>query len=235
VEQLEILKRQNIEFLCNLTDFPNKPQNITGYWTKNGNVIENSEETINRHNEQYFLQKSFNIQGSDLGNYSCIFKNLENKEEATFVLKAPAFKDKQNRPIVSYIGDSVVLDCGIKQTPKTWNWYKASGTEREHINDTADPTVYKIFLSNNVTKLTLLNLTKEDSGTYICSAVFDIKPIDSQLELKVLSFTEPLKPFVAIAIEVVILVTLILLYERQSNKQKGPVGTTGRPKNNRKQ
>ncbi|KAI5613203.1 embigin precursor [Silurus asotus] len=226
VEHLAILKPQNIELLCILTDFPNKPQNITGYWTKNGNVIENSEETINRHDEQYFLRKSFNIHRSNLGNYSCIFRNMENKEEATFVLKAPAFKDKQNKRILTYIGYSVALDCGIKQSPKTWNWYKANGTEREHINATADPTVYNILLSNNVTKLTLLNLTKEDSGTYICSAVFDIKPIDSQLELKVLSFTEPLKPFIAIAIQVVIFVTLILLYERQSNKRKGPAGTT---------
>lgn len=92
---------------------------------------------------------------------------------------------------------------------------------------------YKIHLAKNITKLTLLNLTEEDSGKYICNAVFDIGPTESQLNLKVLSFTEPLKPFVVIAVEVTILVTLILLYERQSHKQKGSAGTTGRLKRHR--
>lgn len=73
-----------------------------------------------------------------------------------------------------------------------------------------------------------MNITEEDSGKYKCSAVFEIKPTESQVELKVLTFAEPLKPFVAIAVEVVVLITLILLYERHSQKQKGPVGSTGR-------
>ncbi|KAB5528490.1 hypothetical protein PHYPO_G00140780 [Pangasianodon hypophthalmus] len=217
VEELEILKPQSVELLCNLTDIPSKPSNITGYWRKDGNEIENSQQTIYRHNEQYILKKIFNIQASDLGNYSCIFSYLGKEEQATFVLKVPAIKDKRDRPIVSYVGDSVVLECGIKHTQHMG---------MNLINATTDPTHYKILLAKNITKLTLLNLTEEDSGKYKCSAVFDIKPTESQLDLKVLSFTEPLKPFVAIAAEVVVLVTLILLYERHSHKQKGPSGTT---------
>ncbi|XP_060763890.1 embigin isoform X2 [Neoarius graeffei] len=225
-EVLEILKPQSLELLCNLTDIPSKPSNITGFWRKDGDEIENSQQTIYRQNEQYVLKKIFNIEAGDLGNYSCIFSYLENEEQATFVLKVPAIKDKRDRPIVSYVGDSVVLKCGIKHTPNTWKWYKTNGTEKELINATADPMRYKIHLAKNITKLTLLNLTEEDSGKYICSAVFDIGPTESQLNLKVLSFTEPLKPFVVIAVEVIILVTLILLYERQSHKQKGSAGTT---------
>lgn len=101
---------------------------------------------------------------------------------------------------------------------------------QELINATADPTRYKILLAKNITKLTLLKLKEKDSGKYKCSAVFDIKPTESQLVLKVLSFTEPLKPFVAIAAEVAVLVTLILLYERHSHRQKDPAGSTGRLK-----
>lgn len=101
---------------------------------------------------------------------------------------------------------------------------------QEHINATTDPKHYKIIISKNTTKLTLMNLTEEDSGKYTCSAVFEIKPTESHLELKVLSFTEPLKPFLVIAAEVVILVTLILLYERYSKKREDPAETTGRLK-----
>lgn len=116
-----------------------------------------------------------------------------------------------------------------KMTYKS-KWLIYVSVNQELINVTADPTHYEILLAKNITKLTLMNLTEEDSGKYTCSAVFDIKPTESQLDLKVLSFTEPLKPFLVIAAEVIVLVTLILLYERQSQKRKGPAGTTGRIK-----
>lgn len=82
------------------------------------------------------------------------------------------------------------------------------------INVTANPLNYKILINGNKTKLTVLNLTEEDSGKYICSAEFDIKPSESYVELKVMSYIEPLKPFMAIVVEVIILVTLILLWEK---------------------
>lgn len=42
----------------------------------------------------------------------------------------PAIKDKRDRPIVSYVGDTVVLECGIKRIPNTWEWYKTNGSEK---------------------------------------------------------------------------------------------------------
>ncbi|XP_053337551.1 embigin [Clarias gariepinus] len=225
-EHLEILKPQSIELLCSLTDVPSKSSNITGFWRKNGKKIENSTQTFYKNNEPYILKNIFNIQAIDLGNYSCVFTYLEIEEQVTFTLKVPAIKDKRDRPIVSYVGDSVVLECHMKPIPNTWVWYKTNGTEKELINATADPTHYKIFIDKNTTKLTAMKLTEEDSGNYTCSAVFDIKPTESHVELKVLSFTEPLKPFIAIAIEVVVLVTLILLYEKYSSKRKSHAGST---------
>ncbi|XP_016130858.1 embigin [Sinocyclocheilus grahami] len=217
IEELAILTPQDIELLCNLTDIPNNPPYITGYWTKDGQEIENSEETVNRNNEQYILKKTFSIQARDLGNYSCIFR--ENQAQVTFVLDVPVIKDKRDKPVVSYTGDSVVLECKLKHTPNTWNWYKANNTEKGLINVTANPLNYKIFINRNETKLTVLNLTEEDSGKYICSAEFDIKPSESYVELKVLSYTEPLKPFIAIVVEVIVLVTLILLWEKCKKPQ----------------
>ncbi|XP_048045323.1 embigin [Megalobrama amblycephala] len=217
IEELAILKPQYIELLCNLTDIPNNPLYITGYWTKDGQEIENSEETVNRNNEQYILKRTFSIQARDLGNYSCVFR--ENEAQVTFVLDVPVMKEKRDKPVVSYIGDSVVLECKLKYTPNTWNWYKANNTEKVLINVTANPLNYKILINGNKTKLTVLNLTEEDSGKYICSAEFDIKPSESYVELKVMSYTEPLKPFMAIVVEVIVLVTLILLWEKCNKPQ----------------
>ncbi|ROL42517.1 Embigin [Anabarilius grahami] len=217
IEELAILTPQYIELLCNLTDIPNNPLYITGYWTKDGQEIENSEETVNRDNEQYILKRTFSIQARDLGNYSCVFR--ENEAQVTFVLDVPVMKEKRDKPVVSYIGDSVVLECKLKYTPNTWNWYKANNTEKVLINVTANPLNYKILINGNKTKLTVLNLTEEDSGKYICSAEFDIKPSESYVELKVMSYTEPLKPFMAIVVEVIVLVSLILLWEKCNKPQ----------------
>ncbi|XP_036455045.1 embigin [Colossoma macropomum] len=220
VKEFEILNRQKKEFSCIMNDIPSKPTTITGYWKKNGAKIESSEQTVQRNNNQYMLNRTFDIQ--DLGNYSCIFSLPENEPQATFVFKVPAIKER-DKPIVSYIGDSVILDCHMEHSkdhgPDTWNWYKVNGTEKELLNVTAEPTKYHLDSSKNKTKLIVLNLTKEDSGKYVCSAVFNISQTDSRVELKVLSFTEPLKPFLAIAVEVVVLITLILLYEKKTHRR----------------
>lgn len=39
----------------------------------------------------------------------------------------------RDKPIVSYVGDSVVIVCKMEETkpkPSTWNWYKANGTDK---------------------------------------------------------------------------------------------------------
>ncbi|KAL7836673.1 hypothetical protein AOLI_G00279570 [Acnodon oligacanthus] len=227
VKEFEILTRQTKEFSCIMDDIPNKYPIVTGYWKKNGVTIDNSTQTAYRNNNQYILNRTFDIE--DLGNYSCIFSLSGNEEQATFVFKVPAIKNR-DKPIVSYTGDSVILDCQMEHSkdhgPDTWNWYKVNGTEKELLNVTAEPTKYQLDSSKNKTKLTVLNLTKEDSGKYICSAVFNISQTESHVELKVLSFIEPLKPFLAIAAEVLVLITLILLYEKKSHSQKGDSETT---------
>lgn len=215
IEEPAILSPQTIELLCNLIDVPNDPPSITGYWTKDGREIENSKETVNRNNDQYILKKT--IQATDLGNYSCIFR--ETDAQVTFVLDVPVMKDKRDKPIVSYIGDSVALECKFKHTPKTWNWYKVNNTEKDLINVTASPLKYKIINNKNQTKLSVVSVTEADAGMYTCSAEFDIKAIESHVELRVLSFLEPLKPFLVIVVEVIVLVTLILLCEKCRKQQ----------------
>lgn len=46
---------------------------------------------------------------------------------------APQVGEVRDKPIVSYVGDSVVITCKMeepKPKPSTWNWYKANGTDK---------------------------------------------------------------------------------------------------------
>ncbi|XP_035591524.1 embigin isoform X1 [Oncorhynchus keta] len=218
VEKVEILKPIDLELACTWTGNPNKLPNITGYWRKDGSEITNSRLTVQLENEQYNLKRVFRITGDTLGNYSCIFSDTD-EAKIDFNVAAPEMDDKKDKPIVAYVGDSVAMACKTKLPPNTWLWYRANGTEQELINATTDPLRYKISVDGNTTKLTVMNLTEEDSGVYVCSAIYNIKASVSRVEVRVITFMEPLKPFIAIVAEVIILVLLILLYERWSSQR----------------
>lgn len=79
-------------------------------------------------------------------------------------------------------------------------------------------------ISGNVTHLKIINLAQEDDGVYWCEATFELGKSKGKLRLKVLSFMVPLKPFLAIVAEVVILVTIIFLYEVYSKKKEKHAG-----------
>ena len=46
---------------------------------------------------------------------------------------APRVEEVRDKPIVSYVGDSVVLQCKMedpKPKPNSWTWYRANGTSK---------------------------------------------------------------------------------------------------------
>ncbi|XP_054628346.1 embigin isoform X2 [Dunckerocampus dactyliophorus] len=130
----------------------------------------------------------------------------------------PQISDVRDKPIVSYVGDSVVIMCKMddaKPKPKTWFWFKDNGTEK-----VAETPKYDIKNDGRVTKLLVHNLTHADSGLFHCSAVYAIGTAVSHVQLKVITIYEPLKPFVAIVVEVLVLVAAILLFERSQAKKR---------------
>lgn len=89
------------------------------------------------------------------------------------------------------------------------------------INLSSDTNKFRLKRqSADVSRLEILKLTKEDSGVYSCEAAFRLGSSKRRFEVKVLSIMAPLKPFIAVVAEVVILVTTIALYEVYS-KRKG--------------
>ncbi|XP_064901253.1 embigin isoform X2 [Columba livia] len=158
---------------------------------------------------------------SKLGSYSCILKGQQ-EMRATFHLQAPKIEAKE-KPVISYKGDMTILICKISEyTPIAWTWYRTNRSEQIAINDSVLADKYVIDrVFANVTRLKILKLTEEDSGLYFCEAAFKLGKSRGKLQLKVLTYAVPLKPFVAVVAEVATLVTIIFLYEIYSKKKGG--------------
>nr|XP_040051171.1 embigin [Gasterosteus aculeatus aculeatus] len=225
-ETVELLNPVNLSLTCTWTGNQDKQPNVTASWRKDGEEVENSRVTVRLEADRYKLTRVFSIVSEEsLGSYSCLFGS---EAKIEFILAAPQVAELRDKPIVSYLGDSVVVACKMEETkpkPNTWNWYKANGTDMEQISAVGEPLHYEIRNDERKTKLMVQNLTEADGGLYYCGAVYTISTTMGHVELKVISFQEPLKPFVAIVIEVIVLVAAILLYERSGSKKSSAAGS----------
>ncbi|NXL62877.1 EMB protein, partial [Chordeiles acutipennis] len=217
-----------IELSCKLDKEYSHLKNLQVTWKQGSKTIGHINKTENSWSIQLKI-----LDNSKLGSYSC---TLKGKEEmgATFHLQGkshlmnffylflvPKIGGKE-KPIVSYEGDTAVLICKCSgYTPIAWTWYMTNGSEQVAINDSLLADKYVISsISANVTHLKIINLAQEDGGVYWCEATFELGKSKGKLKLKVLSLMVPLKPFLAIVAEVVILVTIIFLYEVYSKKKE---------------
>ncbi|XP_018524643.1 embigin [Lates calcarifer] len=230
-QKVQLTKPVNLVLECTWTGNQNKLPNVTGHWRKDGVEIEDSLLTVLLENGKYNLKREFRIVSKeDLRNYSCVFGN---EAKIDFILAGPQMGEVRDKPIVSYVGDSVVILCKLNETeprPMFWNWYRANGTDKELIVD-ADSHRYKIKVEKKEkeekAKLVVHNLTQADSGLYYCEADYGINTTMGHVELRVITLWEPLKPFIAIVVEVIILVAAILLYEKSQSRSKNSTAGDG--------
>ncbi|KAJ0019873.1 hypothetical protein NQD34_007442 [Periophthalmus magnuspinnatus] len=229
-EKVEVVNPVTLNLECVWTGDNKRLPNITGYWTKDGKTIESSYSNTQLQNDRYYLRKEFSIMSEeDLGTYSCIFGP---KAKVDFILAAPYLGEMRDKPIVSYVGDSVVMICKMdekKSKPINWNWYKHNGTSKEKIEVDSPGHRYKITKDEKKTKLVVHNLTESDSGVYFCGAVYGIGTSMGHMQLRVITYFEPLKPFLGILVEVLVLVAVILLYEKTGSKKENQSGPEGNP------
>uniref|UniRef100_A0A1A8BGR8 Embigin n=1 Tax=Nothobranchius kadleci TaxID=1051664 RepID=A0A1A8BGR8_NOTKA len=223
-ETIELHYHVNVTLECTWTGNQNKLPNLPGYWRKDGQERPDSHVTVELKNDQYNIKAVLIINSEEsLGNYSCVFGD---ETEMTFVLTVPQIGEKRDKPIVSYLRDFVVMTCKMDNKhpePSTWTWFKDNGTEKEQITVDVTPGHYEIINEKDEktfkTKLKMRDLSDADSGVYYCGAVYPIGISMSRMELKVISFMEPVKPFLYILVEVVVLVAAVLLYERSQSKK----------------
>ncbi|XP_054254106.1 embigin [Indicator indicator] len=204
-----------IELSCKVDTKYSHSKSLQVTWRKGNETIKHINKTENSWSIHLQI-----LDNSKLGSYTCTLKG-EEEISAVFHLQVPKIEGKE-KPIVSYEGDTVVMICkSFGYTPIAWTWYMANGSDQVVINDSLLTDKYVINGgSANVTHLKILKLTKEDDGVYQCEAAFELGKSVGKLKLKVLSLMVPLKPFLAIVAEVVVLVTIVFLCEMYSKKRE---------------
>uniref|UniRef100_A0A8C3XC86 Embigin n=1 Tax=Cyanoderma ruficeps TaxID=181631 RepID=A0A8C3XC86_9PASS len=204
-----------VELTCKLDENSHlKDPQVT--WKKGSETISHTSKSRNSWTIQLTISDS-----SHLGTYTCILKG-EKELSAVFHLQVPKIEGRE-KPIITYEGDRAVMVCKTEYNPKAWIWYMnmTNGTGQVSIDKVLPTDKFLIKRqSAKVSRLEILKLTKEDRGVYWCEASFDLGTSEARFELRVLSFTAPLKPFLAIVAEVAILVTAIALLEVYSKRKE---------------
>ncbi|CAM4555326.1 unnamed protein product [Lepidochelys olivacea] len=211
----------NIALSCDLTRPSTDSGTVEVMWKKDNETVKSSNVTVNETKNVWSTQYTLKIRDrNQMGNYTCVFKR-DQEVKATFHLHVPQIEGKEHH-VVSYVGDSVTLVCkSIKYVPINWIWYMSNGSDKVAVNDSLMPDKYIIDEKYaNITKLKILKISEKDDRSYWCQAVFKLGESKGKVSLKVLTYMTPLKPFLAIAAEVIILVAIIFLYEMYSKKKQ---------------
>lgn len=218
-KNITLERPSNMELTCQFTT--SKDLNLINVtWKKGDELLEKNNYLINASGNTLYTQYMFTIINSkQMGSYSCVFEE-EKEQRGTFNIKVPELHGK-HKPLITYVGDSTVLVCKCEDClPINWTWYSSNGSVQVpvdvHMND-------KYVINGtpaNETRLKIMHLSEEDGGSYWCRAIFLLGESEEQIELVVLSFLVPLKPFLAIIAEVVLLVAIILLCEMYTQKKK---------------
>lgn len=114
-------------------------------------------------------------------------------------------------------GEGVVLACKSESFPPIteWVWYKVSDTEQQILTNNSQNKVYVVSVETR-TELHILNLDLEtDPGKYVCNGSSVEGTDQAVIVLHVRSQLAALWPFLGIVAEVLVLVTIIFIYEKR--------------------
>lgn len=205
---------------CNISGTPGTEFSLR--WMKEDKVIEAKEDKYKIISEENKLI-IFRTDDDDVGNYTCQAVNAKtNATEHVMkanirVIGAPKVTIPQDTPVVE--GERLKLHCSVRGYPTPVVFWtidqKPLNTSDTRIRFEDDKNVRNAIL-------VIDNVQMSDRNTYVCKASNIADQVTTgnvkQTFVRVKDKLAALWPFLGICLEVAILCTIILIYEKKRNK-----------------
>ncbi|NXS77697.1 BASI protein, partial [Erpornis zantholeuca] len=153
------------------------------------------------------------------GVYECVYEadpDIRGEVNISVPPQVEAYKKSEH----GNEGDTGVLTCKNPSFPAvaTWSWHKSGHGLLENTSGR-----YIIKSTGNKTELRILKLDiEQDTGNYFCNATNSYGSGSAVVNLRVRSRLAALWPFLGIVAEVLVLVTIIFIYEKRRKPDEVP-------------
>ncbi|XP_059118319.1 basigin-like [Peromyscus eremicus] len=179
-------------------------------WMRGGKVLQ--EDKLPDLQMQYWVDTD-----DSAGEYSCIFLPEPVRRCSIFVEGPPRIKVGKKSEHSSE-GENARLVCKSDSSHPPvflWTWFKTSDSGDQVITNGSE-SKYLVISTPERSELIIRNLDiNSDPGTYMCNATNSQGTVQERMTLRVQSHLAALWPFLGIVAEVLVLVTIIFICEKQ--------------------